>query len=147
MLISLAVIHTAITLVAGHILGYSLGVANQDATFDYVICGGGTAGLTIAARLAEGRSERVAVIEAGSFYEVDSGNETQIPGKASVGVNTDPSDIPSKIDWGFVTIPQPALGGRELYYTRGKILGGSSAVNCLGYHRDVTSHSYPSLRS
>lgn len=41
-----------------------------DATFDYVIVGGGTAGLTMAARLSEDSGTTVAVIEAGSFYEV-----------------------------------------------------------------------------
>ena len=139
----LVLILAAITLVAGEIPGYSLGVANQNETFDFVIIGGGTAGLTIAARLVEGTSNRVAIIEAGGFYEVDSGSASEIPGEAFVGVNTDPTDIPSKVDWGFVTTPQPALGGRELYYTRGKTLGGSSARNYLGYHRDASSHQYP----
>ena len=40
-------------------IGYSLGVANRHTTFGYVICGGGTAGLTIAARLAEGTSNEL----------------------------------------------------------------------------------------
>lgn len=116
----------AITLVAGQIPGFSLGVANKDATY---------AGLTIAARLAEGTGDSVAIIEAGGFYEIDNGNASEIPGEAPLFVNTDPNDIPSKIDWGFVTTPQPALGGRELYYTRGKTLGGSSASNYMGYQR------------
>ncbi len=132
----------ALTLVAGEIPRYTFGVANQNATFDYVVIGGGTAGLTIAARLAEGTANRVAIIEAGGFYEADSGSATEIPGEAFVGVNTDPADIPSKIDWGFVTTPQPALGGRKLYYTRGKTLGGSSARNYLGYHRDAIFLQY-----
>lgn len=130
----------AITLVAGKIPGYSLGVANQNATFDYVVVGGGTASLTLAARLAEDSSDTVAIIEAGGFYEVDNGNASEIPDEAFVGVNTDPNDVPSKVDWGFVSAPQPALGGRELYYARGKTLGGGSARNYMGYNRYVTSH-------
>ena len=137
----------ASTLVASQIPGYSFGVANQNATFDYVVIGGGTAGLTVAARLAEGNSERVAVIEAGGFYEVDNGEASEIPGEAAVGVNTDPDDVPTKIDWGFVTTPQPALGGRELYYTRGKTLGGCSARNYMGYNRYATSYPHSSLCS
>lgn len=70
-----------------------------------------------------------------------------IPGEAFVGINTGPDDIPSKIDSGFVTTPQPALGGRKLYYTRCKTLGASCARNYLGYQRDAISHQYLSLRS
>lgn len=42
----------------------------QDAAFDYVIVGGGTAGLTLAARLSEDSSTSVAVIEAGTYYSI-----------------------------------------------------------------------------
>ena len=45
-----------------------------NATYDYVVIGGGTAGLTIAARLAEDPDVSVAVIEAGGFYQQDNGN-------------------------------------------------------------------------
>lgn len=128
------VILAAITLVAGEI-PYSPGAANQNAKFDYIIIGGDTAGLTIAARLAEGTSCRVAVIKAGGIYEVDGGTASEIPGKAFVGVNTDPNDIASKIDWGFVTASQTALGGRKLYYARSKTLECSSARNYMGQHR------------
>jgi len=54
--------------------GNSFGVPGVNASYDYVVIGGGTAGLTIAARLAEDESVSVAVIEAGSFYQVDNGN-------------------------------------------------------------------------
>ena len=147
MLLFLIIILAASTLVAGQIPGYSLGTANQNAAFDYVVIGGGTAGLTLAARLAEDRSNKVAIIEAGGFYEVDNGRASEIPGEAFVGVNTDPDDVPSKIDWGFVTTHQSALGDRELYYARGKTLGGSSARNYLGYSRHAVSCQSPALDS
>ncbi|KAI9811992.1 MAG: hypothetical protein M1827_004884 [Pycnora praestabilis] len=131
----LVAVLASITFVAGEIPGYSFGVPNQDTTFDYVVVGGGTAGLTIAARLAEDTLNTVAVVEAGGFYEIDNGNLSIIPGDAFIGVNTDPNDVPSKIDWGFVTTPQVGFGDRRLYYTRGKTLGGSSARNYMGYHR------------
>lgn len=50
----------------------SFGTPGKNASYDYVIVGGGTAGLTIAARLAENNTASVAVIEAGGFYEVDN---------------------------------------------------------------------------
>jgi len=50
------------------------GTPGENATYDYVIIGGGTAGLTLATRLAEDESISVAVVEAGDFYEKDHGN-------------------------------------------------------------------------
>lgn len=55
-------------------LGNSYGVAGVNATYDYVVVGGGTAGLAIAARLAENQSVSVAVVEAGGYYQMDNGN-------------------------------------------------------------------------
>lgn len=52
----------------------SFGVPGVNATYDYIVIGGGTAGLTIAARLAEDSDVSVAVIEAGGFYQQDNGN-------------------------------------------------------------------------
>jgi len=54
-------------LAARRLLGTSFGLPGNK-TFDYVVVGGGTAGLAIATRLAEDASKQVAVIEAGSFY-------------------------------------------------------------------------------
>jgi hypothetical protein len=51
----------------------SFGTPGKNASYDYVIVGGGTGGLTIAARLAENKNISVAVIEAGGFYQVDNG--------------------------------------------------------------------------
>ena len=77
-----------------------------NATFDYVVIGGGTAGLTIASRLAESHALSVAVIEAGGFYEADSGNISVVPGYSTFYAGTDPKDTDPKIDWNFVTTPQ-----------------------------------------
>lgn len=91
----------------GRILGSSFGVPGINATFDYVIVGGGTAGLTLAARLVEGDpSLAVAVVEAGGFYEVDNGDLSVIPALAVFGSGSDPNDFQPLIDWGFVTTPQ-----------------------------------------
>lgn len=63
--------------------------------------GGGTSGLTVAKRLAENPSLSVAVIEAGGFYEIDSGNFSQIPGYETIFTSAPPS-----IDWKINTSPQ-----------------------------------------
>ena len=90
----------------------SSGVPGVDASFDYVVVGGGTAGLTIAARLAENSSNTVAVIEAGGFYEVDAGNAAVIPGNAVLYTGANPNDT-EKIDWGLVTTPQAVCGNED----------------------------------
>lgn len=66
-----------------HLIGSHFGVPDVPKAYDYVVVGGGTAGLTLATRLAENASITVAVIEAGGFYEFDNGNFSEIPGYAS----------------------------------------------------------------
>lgn len=90
-------------IVARHLLGSSFGVPGN-ATFDYIVVGGGTAGLTIAARLAE--SGTVAVVEAGSFYEISNGNYSEVPAYDAEFTSKDRSDVNPLVDWGFVTTPQ-----------------------------------------
>ena len=81
------------------------GVPGFNNSFDYIIVGGGTTGLTVASRLAEDPSLKVAVIEAGGFYE-DAGNTSVVPGYDSLFVGTDPADTNPLVDWGYVTVPQ-----------------------------------------
>lgn len=88
------------------ILGTSFGIPGTDAIYDYIVVGGGTAGLTIASRLAEDPSLTVAVIEAGGFYEVDNGNLSVIPALAVFFTGSDPKNTQPLIDWGFKTTPQ-----------------------------------------
>lgn len=66
----------------------SFGVPGINATYDYVVIGGGTAGLTIAARLAEDPDVSVAVVEAGGFYQQDNGN-----GRYTMSPCIDTSDV------------------------------------------------------
>lgn len=84
----------------------SFGKSYVNASYDYVIVGGGTAGLTIATRLAENPASSVAIVEAGGFYEIDNGNRSIVPGYAGIGVGTALNDTPPLVDWAFVTIPQ-----------------------------------------
>jgi choline dehydrogenase len=62
------------------LLGSLLGTLGANQTFDYVVLGGGTGGLTIAKRLAEEPGVTVAVIEAGGFYQVGDPVFEQTPG-------------------------------------------------------------------
>lgn len=88
------------------LLGSSFGVPGNNATFEYVIVGGGTAGLTLATRLAEQQTGRVAVIEAGSFYEISSGNISQVPASDGAYTGRSEDNWQPLIDWGYVTTPQ-----------------------------------------
>lgn len=90
----------------GNVLGTAFGAPGTNATFDYVIVGGGTAGLTIATRLAEDPAITVAVIEAGGFYEIDNGNRSTVPGYANFYTGSDPKNYNPLVDWGFDTVPQ-----------------------------------------
>ncbi|KAJ5900092.1 Dehydrogenase patE [Penicillium taxi] len=100
--------------------------------FDYVVVGGGTAGLTISTRLAQ-HGFQVAVIEAGGYYELEW-PLSMIPGAAIIGVGADISTS-SSVDWNFVVHDEPGANYRDIHYPRGKCLGGSSAVNFLMYQR------------
>ena len=75
-------------------------------SFDYVVVGGGTAGLALASRLVEESSSTVAVIEAGGYYEKDNGNISTTPAFWIYSVGTDPDDVNPAVDWGFVTQPE-----------------------------------------
>ena len=102
------------------------------------VVGGGTAGLTIASRLAQAGAGTVAVIEAGGFYEIDNSNLSVVPGYAqSMPFLATSSDYPRQplMDWGHLSTPQSRAGNRIVHYPQGKTFGGSSATNTLAYHR------------
>ncbi|KAJ5775540.1 uncharacterized protein N7511_000551 [Penicillium nucicola] len=102
-----------------------------DQTFDYVVVGGGTGGAAIATRLAQNQF-KVALVEAGGHYELES--LAEVPAADVLPVGSDPN-TKSLIDWGFVTKDQPGANGRDIHYARGKCLGGSSALNFMIYQR------------
>lgn len=122
------------------LLGNHFAQRGLNATYDYVVVGGGNAGLAIAYRLAEDGSRTVAVVEAGGFAEIDGGNTTQVPnycndyGRTAVGTG---NDYPLT-DWGFVTTPQQGVNGRSLHYGRGKMLGGRYAALSQTQHTTST---------
>ncbi|KAI1122253.1 glucose-methanol-choline oxidoreductase [Nemania abortiva] len=122
-------------------LGSSFGVLGNDATYDYVVVGGGTAGLTVASRLVEQGAGTVAIIEAGTFYETTTGSLMEIPADAFAWAGKLPTDWQPLADWGYHTVPQVGAYNAKLKYPRGKMLGGSSARNFMIYHRG-TKGSY-----
>ncbi|KAL8704848.1 MAG: hypothetical protein Q9201_002007 [Fulgogasparrea decipioides] len=90
-------------------------------SYDYVVVGGGTAGLVVASRLTENQDVTVLVLEAGADRLGDSRITT--PGLALT--TWDNPDF----DWKFMTTPQDGLNGRTVAHPRGKTLGGSTAIN------------------
>ncbi|MEU3183152.1 GMC family oxidoreductase N-terminal domain-containing protein [Streptomyces sp. NPDC006923] len=90
-------------------------------SFDYVVVGGGTAGCALAARLSGHSDLSVLLLEAGP---ADGPPSMAVPSKW-------PSLMRGEVDWGFTTAPQAGLDGRVLPYPRGKVLGGSGAINAL----------------
>lgn len=95
--------------------------------------GGGTAGLVVATRLSqELPNDCILVIEAGP----DGRNESRIyiPGLRG-------STFGSVYDWSLTTVPQPAANKRSILHNRGKVLGGSSALNLLIWNR-ASSQEY-----
>ncbi|KAJ5777180.1 hypothetical protein N7520_000426 [Penicillium odoratum] len=98
-----------------------------DASFDYVVVGGGTGGNVVATRLAQ-QSFKVALVEAGGYYEIQS--LAEVPAADVLPVGSDPSTS-SAVDWGFVTSGQPGANGRSIHYARGKCLGGSPTIESM----------------
>ncbi len=91
--------------------------------WDTIIVGGGTAGCVLAARLTEDAGHRVLLIEAGPDYGPRHGGRW--PWKIDQAWFVEPE---VEHDWGY----QAELSGRPARYLRGKVLGGSSAINATG---------------
>jgi choline dehydrogenase-like flavoprotein len=93
--------------------------------YDYVIVGAGSAGCVLAARLCADPDIKVALLEAGG---PDDKTEIQVPAAFSKLFKTE-------YDWNFSTVKQAELENRELYWPRGRTLGGSSSINAMMWVR------------
>lgn len=98
---------------------------SQAKSYDYIIVGAGSAGCVLASRLTEDLHTRVLLLEAGG---PGHRREIRIPAAYS-------KLFKSALDWNFSTEPEPHLHNRRLYWPRGKVLGGSSAINAMIYIR------------
>ncbi|KAJ6478519.1 alcohol oxidase [Mycena vitilis] len=98
-----------------------------DTPFDYIVIGGGTAGLPIANRLSDDPNIQVGVLEAGLLIEND--DIIDIPGNMAKN-NGHPT-----YDWVTTTTPQPGCNNRSIPIFRGKVVGGSSVLNYMGWDR------------
>ena len=94
--------------------------------FDYIIVGGGSSGATLAGRLSSNPSIKVLLLEAGPS---DGSLKIKVPlGYGSLFYD-------QKFNWKYETEPEAELTGRKMYWPRGKVLGGSSAINAMVYVR------------
>jgi choline dehydrogenase len=94
--------------------------------YDYIIIGAGSAGCLLANRLSADPSKRVLVLEAGGR---DNWIWFHIPVGYLFAIGNPRSD------WCFKTEMEAGLNGRSLNYPRGKVIGGSSAINAMIYMR------------
>jgi len=99
---------------------------NTIGEFDYIIVGAGSAGCVLANRLSADPNNRVLLLEAGGR---DNWIWFHIPVGYLFAIGNPRSD------WMFKTEPEPGLNGRSLSYPRGKVIGGSSAINAMVYMR------------
>ena len=95
--------------------------------YDFVVVGGGTAGLCVAARLTENPNITVGVLEAGE-------NRMDDPAVSTPGLYPTMIGRP-EYDWCMTSVEQPNAGGKVYSMPRGRLLGGSSAINYLMYVR------------
>ena len=100
-------------------------MTDKSKTYDYLVVGAGSAGCVLAARLTEDRRTRVLLLEAGG---AGGAKEIRIPAAFSKLFKT-------AVDWNYATEPEAQLHNRRLYWPRGKVLGGSSAINAMIYVR------------
>ena len=91
--------------------------------FEFIVVGAGSAGCALAARLSE-LGHTVLLLEAGKS---DRNPWIHVP----LGVGKLLAD--ERYAWKFETEPQPTLAGQRVYWPRGKVLGGSSAINGMAY--------------
>jgi choline dehydrogenase len=98
----------------------------EPGTYDYIVVGGGSAGCVLAARLSEDPRLSVLLVEAGP---ADRNPWLHVPSGFFKTINN------PRYDWRYETEPEPALNGRRIAWPRGRVLGGSSAINGLIYIR------------
>ncbi len=105
--------------------------ASDAAVFDYIIVGAGSAGCVLAERLSQDPSVTVLVLEAGGRDDSPLIRMPMLMGQAIQS---------PRFNWHYETEPQSELNDRRLYWPRGRVLGGSSAINAMHYIRGAAEN-------
>ncbi|MFJ4654431.1 GMC family oxidoreductase [Nocardia sp. NPDC088792] len=98
-------------------------------SYDYIVVGAGAAGSVLAARLSENPDRTVLLLEAGP-----RDTDPRIWRPASW-----PALLGSALDWGYRTTAQAELNGRCLSWPRGRVVGGSAAINAMVHIRGAAT--------
>ncbi|KAK4543207.1 hypothetical protein LTR36_005757 [Oleoguttula mirabilis] len=107
----------------------TLALATAQQSYDFIVVGGGTAGIAVAVRLSQKLIDSsILLIEAGP-------DGRDVPAIYTPGHRG--SALGSIYDWNFTTTPQPYANDRVITQNRGKVLGGSSALNLEAWDRGV----------
>ncbi|KAI0275179.1 aryl-alcohol-oxidase from pleurotus Eryingii [Gloeopeniophorella convolvens] len=120
----------AVALSTPHVLGKLYTDPSQlpaSNLYDYVVVGAGAGGAVVATRLSENPHVKVLVLEAGVNNE--GLENVAVPALLSTLSPNTP------IDWNYTTTPQAALNNRVIPYPRGRLLGGSTSINFMGWTR------------
>lgn len=96
--------------------------------YDTIIVGAGSAGCVLANRLSADPARKVLLLEAGGDQPINS----KVPSDWVTLFNT-------QVDWSYHTVPQEGCRGRRIFWPRGKMVGGSSAMNAMIYIRGLPS--------
>jgi 4-pyridoxate dehydrogenase len=95
-------------------------------TWDYIIVGAGSAGSVLANRLGEDAATRILLLEAGQRHG---------DWLLKIPIGTAKVFTAARYNWSYLSDPEPNLDGRLLPHSRGKLVGGSSAINGMAYVR------------
>ncbi|MBL0374302.1 GMC family oxidoreductase N-terminal domain-containing protein [Rhizobium sp. KVB221] len=96
--------------------------------YDTIIIGAGSSGCVVASRLGADPNRKILVLEAGRAAPINS----DVPSDWVTMFNT-------SADWGYYTEPQAGCRGRRIFWPRGKMVGGSGALNAMIYIRGLPS--------